>query len=318
MKFSIQPYSIYELGKRERQEDSIYPSHGAATPQDRLFILCDGMGGHSAGDVASATVCEALSSAVMAQQSSMGDVFAEEDFRLALAQAYDVLDTKDNGAAKKMGTTLTFLKFHSKGAMIAHIGDSRVYHIRPGKTPETTQILFQTLDHSLVNDLVKVGELTPEEAKTSSQRNIITRAMQPLMSRRSKADLYHAADIQAGDYFMLCSDGILEQMDDFDVQEIFSDRIATPQEKIETIIRATQDNADNHSAYVIQVLDVVYEQGEQAAQSQTDCFKPAEKSRKSTAPRPATFNKRHLFLSLLMALVVLLILLFMAYKFILS
>ena len=138
------------------------------------------------------------------------------------------------------------------------------------------------------------------------------------MSRRSKADLYHAADIQAGDYFMLCSDGILEQMDDFDVQEIFSDRIATPQEKIETIIRATQDNADNHSAYVIQVLDVVYEQGEQAAQSQTDCFKPAEKSRKSTAPRPASFNKRHLFLSLLMALVVLLILLFMAYKFILS
>lgn len=314
MKFSIQPYSIYELGKRERQEDSIYPSHGAATNKDRLFILCDGMGGHSAGDVASATVCEALSCVIIAQQSGSGDAFAEEDFRLALAQAYDVLDTKDNGAAKKMGTTLTFLKFHSKGAMIAHIGDSRVYHIRPGKTPETTKILFQTLDHSLVNDLVKVGELTPEEAKTSSQRNIITRAMQPLMSRRSKADIYNTSDIQTGDYFMLCSDGILEQMDDADIQEIFSDKIATPEEKVKTIIAATQNNSDNHSAYLIQVVGVEYEAGEQVQPQTSEYPKPSDKPRKTSA----SFNKRHLFISLLMLVVVLFILLFVTYKFILS
>ena len=115
------------------------------------------------------------------------------------------------------------MKLHTEGATIAHIGDSRVYHIRPGKVANDTEIRFQTRDHSLVNDLIKIGELTPEEAKHSRQKNIITRAMQPCMERRPKADLYHTQDIQPGDYFMLCSDGMLEQMDDENIRFIFSD-----------------------------------------------------------------------------------------------
>lgn len=256
MKFKLSAYTIYEQGPRPRQEDSIFPAHGATTKDDRLFIVCDGMGGHSAGDVASSTVCSALSNYVLANVPDAEGAFTDDEFRSALASAYDALDTKDNGSPKKMGTTLTFLKLHSGGYTIAHIGDSRVYHIRPGHDAEATEILFQTQDHSLVNDLVRIGELTPEEAKTSKQRNVITRAMQPNMERRSRADIAHGNDIRPGDYFLLCSDGILEQMEDDNLKFIFSDKAGDIERKIEILIKVTADNHDNHSAVLVRIDDV--------------------------------------------------------------
>ncbi|MBO5932872.1 MAG: serine/threonine-protein phosphatase, partial [Bacteroidaceae bacterium] len=176
MKYILKAYNIWELGQRANQEDSIYPEYGKATDSDRLFILCDGMGGHSSGEVASQTVCSSMSSSVLNNCPDSEGSFSDEDFKIALDDAFNALDAKDNGAVKKMGTTLTFLKLHSDGCTIAHIGDSRVYHIRPGKEAADTEILFQTVDHSLVNDLIKIGELTPEEAKFSKQKNVITRA----------------------------------------------------------------------------------------------------------------------------------------------
>ena len=219
MRFELKAYTIWEQGMRENQEDSIFPAHGKAKDSDRLFVLCDGMGGHSAGEVASRTVCEAMSASVFTHCPDAEGVFSDADFQRALGDALDSLDSKDNGAEKKMGTTLGFLKLHAGGCTMAHIGDSRIYHIRPGKGVEDTEILFQTEDHSLVNDLVKIGELTPEEAKHSRQKNVITRAMQPNMERRPKADIHHTWDIRPGDYFMLWSDGMLEQMEDETISE---------------------------------------------------------------------------------------------------
>lgn len=256
MKYKIRACNIWEIGPRPKQEDSIYPEYGKIDEGERLFILCDGMGGHSAGEVASKTVCETMGSTIKSICPDAEGPFSDHDFFEALGAAYDMLDTKDNGAEKKMGTTLTFLKLHDKGATIAHIGDSRVYHVRPGKGGDDTEILFQTTDHSLVNDLIKIGELTPEEAKFSKQRNVITRAMQPLMERRSKADLYHTSDIKVGDYFMLCSDGILEQMEDANIQYIFSEKGGDILKKVEMLKKVTAQNHDNHSAILIEIKDV--------------------------------------------------------------
>ena len=257
MKYQLKAYTIWEQGPREKQEDSIFPAHGTAQSTDRLFILCDGMGGHDAGEVASQTVCAALSSAIFARNPEAEGSFSDDDFRAGLSEAYDALDARDNGAAKKMGTTLTFLKFHDRGCTIAHMGDSRVYHIRPGKSADDTAILFQTEDHSLVNDLVKIGELTREEAKDSKQKNVITRAMQPCMERRPKADLHHTHDIRPGDWFMLCSDGILEQMEDENLRYIFSEKGGDAAKKVAMLIQVTANNHDNHSAILVQITDVI-------------------------------------------------------------
>ncbi len=264
MEYHLTAYTIWDVGKRTdaagrpHQEDSIFPAHEKATPRDRLFILCDGMGGHDAGEVASATVCEAMSKSVLSSAPNAEGDFTDEVLAQALADAYDALDAKDDGTAvRKMGTTMTLLALHSTGCTIAHIGDSRVYHIRPGKTAKDTTILFRTEDHSLVNELVKAGELTPEEAKHSRQKNIITRAMQPHLSHRPKADIYHSSDIRPGDYFYLCSDGMLENMEDHQLCYFFSDEAGDDQHKVSSLVKATQENSDNHSAIIVHISEVL-------------------------------------------------------------
>ena len=283
MKYKIKVYSIYEFGKRvdsegnPHQEDSMFPLHGKACDDDRLFILCDGMGGHDAGEVASATVCEEMSRYILSKTEPEGS-FEESDFTEALAAAFDALDEKDTGAVKKMGTTMTFLKLNEGGCFIAHIGDSRVYHIRSGKTGDETKILFVTEDHSLVNDLVKIGEITPEQAKTDRRKNVITRAMQPKMERRPRASIHESSDIKAGDYFYLCSDGMLEMMDDIDLCNIFSEKGGDDTVKVRRLTKATDGNRDNHSAIIVHVLDVEGERNE---------FKD------ESMPTPVPFAERH-------------------------
>lgn len=252
MEFKIDIRSICELGQRSNQEDSVYPAVGEASSDNRLFILCDGMGGHEHGEVASSAVCEAMSKYVN-EHYSFDRPFSEADFNEALSIAYDALDEKDcDDEKKKMGTTLTFLLLHEGGAFIAHIGDSRVYHIRPSEK----KIMFQTRDHSLVNDLIAIGELTPEEAKHSNQKNIITRAMQPHQSQRCKADVMQITDIRSGDWFVMCSDGMLEEIEDQNIINILSNQKTSIDEKMEIMKQVSKDSHDNHSAHIIQVKRV--------------------------------------------------------------
>ena len=132
MNFELTPYNLQELGQRQNQEDSLFPDIGQQTIQDRLFILCDGMGGHEKGEVASATVCETMSKTILSRWNQ-SEPLSDELLKQAIEDAYDALDAKDNGSEKKMGTTMTFLCFHANGVTVAHIGDSRVYQLRPAK-----------------------------------------------------------------------------------------------------------------------------------------------------------------------------------------
>lgn len=250
MRIKVSARTIKELGSRPNQEDSIYPAHSLLPSKGDLFILCDGMGGHERGEVASETVCQAMSAYVEKHRRQDG-LFEETDFEDALAAAYDALDAMDTGTGKKMGTTLTLAKFHKGGCFIAHIGDSRIYHIRP----KTASLLHVTRDHSLVNELVSLGELTPEEAKVSKQKNVITRAIQPHQDRRVQAECTNLTDLQTGDYIFLCSDGMLEGCDDADIVDILS-KPCSDAEKIEILKNTTRNSQDNHSAILARILSV--------------------------------------------------------------
>ena len=262
MEYKLKALSIYEFGQRKdkngnpHQEDWIYPALGSINNEkDRLFILCDGMGGHAAGEVASATVCEAMSKTIMSSLEK-GEKFSEKLLLKALDAAYNLLDERDTSedASKKMGTTMTFLMFHENGFTIAHIGDSRVYHIRPN-TGKKADIVFQTVDHSLVNDLLKIGELTPEEAETYPHKNVITRAMQPNLEHRHKADIVTSKNIKSGDYFYMCSDGMLEQTSNDNLCFMLNNDVSD-EEKRDMLIKVSKNNKDNHSAHLIHILDV--------------------------------------------------------------
>ena len=148
MKIRIhQPQFIHEIGQRTNQEDALWPLSSAATENDRVFIVCDGMGGHEKGEVASQTVSLSLGQ-WLKENTNPDETFNDEQLAEALRHAYSELDKKDDGSPKKMGTTLTLLYIHRNGITAAHIGDSRIYHIRPKKGT-----LYQSRDHSLVFDL---------------------------------------------------------------------------------------------------------------------------------------------------------------------
>lgn len=262
MEFKIQALSIYEYGQRKdkngnpHQEDWIYPSLGTIdNEKDRLFILCDGMGGHAAGEVASAAVCEAMSKTINGALEK-GEKFSEQLLLEAIEAAYNLLDERDTSedGQKKMGTTMTCLMLHEGGATIAHIGDSRVYHIRP-KTGKKGDVVFCTKDHSLVNDLIKIGEITEEEALNHPQKNVITRAMMPNLEHRHKADIITTKDIHPGDYFYLCSDGMLEQTSDDNLCFMLANDV-TDEEKRDMLLNNSKHNRDNHSAHLIHILDM--------------------------------------------------------------
>lgn len=250
MRIQVVSYPINEIGQRTNQEDSLFPSPEEAPSEGSLFILCDGMGGHAAGEVASQTVCSVMSRFILSHPRDDG-FFEEKDFSEALECAYAALDERDTDDERKMGTTLAFVMFHNGGCFVAHIGDSRVYHIRPS----ANKVLFMTRDHSLVNELIELGELSREEAKTSRQKNVITRAMQPHQDQFVRADCVNLTDLKDGDYIYMCSDGMLEQMEDREIVNILSLRKPDP-EKIRILIGATKDNKDNHSAHLIRIQSV--------------------------------------------------------------
>ena len=251
------PLAIHELGKRDNQEDFIYPAVGDARHEDCLFIVCDGMGGHEHGEVASSTFANALAR-FFEGRVSPDVVLADQTLIDGIEFAYSQLDTVDDGNLKKMGTTLTLLYFHRGGVTAAHIGDSRIYHIRPSKG-----LLYVSRDHSLVFDLFQSGEITYDEMRTHSSKNVITRAIQPGKENRVRPDIIHISDVQPGDYFYMCSDGMLEQMEDDELVQLLSIK-GSDDKKRQQLIAATADNSDNHSAYIIHVESVTREDGDAA------------------------------------------------------
>ena len=252
-----QPLAIHELGKRANQEDSIYPIEGKATENDRLFLLCDGMGGHEHGEVASQSICKSLSSFLL-QHAVASEGLEDKLLSDALAYAYEELDKLAiAGDSRQMGTTLTLLYFHSNGCTAAYIGDSRIYHLRPS----SHTILYKSRDHSLVYDLYQAGELTYEEMKTFPQKNVITRAMIAGDRNHPKPDVIHISDIQPDDYFYICSDGMLEQMEDEELLDVFAANVRD-EEKRQMLISETSDNKDNHSAYIVHIKEVSHEEAD--------------------------------------------------------
>lgn len=241
--------SLQAIGLKPNQEDSIYPLIGEETPQDTVFLICDGMGGHENGEVASSIVAQTVGNLTKAAGTTTVSV-QKDTFSMALAQAYEVLNQVDDSCAeRKMGTTLTFLAFCQDGALVAHIGDSRVYQLRKG-----SGVIFQTRDHSLVNDLIASGDLTPEQACTYPHRNIITRAVQPHQENPSKPSFKVLTDVQKGDIFMLCSDGIVEKLENEELERIlFSDSTLEKCGNRLLKVCAERQTRDNHSCIIIEM-----------------------------------------------------------------
>lgn len=231
-------FIISEDGKRPYNEDFFF-----ADQKSDLFLVCDGVGGNNKGEVASRKACEYFSEHL----PSTSD-FSLTTIEKTLVQCESKFDeyTSQNPDAKGMATTLTLLKLFPEKAVIGHIGDSRVYHVRNG------EILFQTSDHSFVNELVASGFLTPEEALTHPKRNQITRAIQG-SENNTYIDVHEIDSVETNDYFMLCSDGILEGIDNEFIQNNFLENNSLENIKELILNNCREKSNDNYTTIVIKI-----------------------------------------------------------------
>ncbi len=205
-----------------------------------LVAVADGMGGHQAGEVASATALEAVRAAVRSGRP----------IRDAIVEANEAVYDKaeDNSELRGMGTTITAGTLAAGGTLlIAHVGDSRAYLLRDSDLSQITD------DHSLVEEMVRDGQLTPEQAAVHPQRSIITRALG--IDAEVEVALY-PVELQPGDRLMLCSDGLTTMVSADDIAAILR-RESDPQRAARQLIDAANEagGEDNVTAVVVDALD---------------------------------------------------------------
>lgn len=240
-------YSFHQLGQRDNQEDARFPNIDNPATDNATFVVCDGVGGCEKGEVASATVCGIIGK--MLSEHKNTDDFSDEDFRVVLSNAYKALDEVSDESNRGMGTTLTFVTIHSDGILAAHIGDSRIYQIRPGEG-----IIYRSEDHSLVNALLRSGNISPDDIKDHPKGNVITRCMSANDGVRDNDDatVINLQNIASGDYLLLCTDGVTGKVDDEELIELYnSDK--TDEDKCKYLAAKCIDSADNNTAIQIHV-----------------------------------------------------------------
>lgn len=238
---------LNEIGRRVQLEDAIYPQPGKAVETDRLFLVCDGVGGENMGEEASRIACEMFP--LFVQQSpptkdQLTKEYINKAQQFVLRAMHDYAHTHPDNASK-MSTTLTLAYIGKKSITVAWCGDSRIYHIRDGA------VLWQSTDHSVVANLLKYGEITAEEALIHPQRNIITRSLSGSDDAPSTIDVHYLNDLRDGDYIMLCTDGVLEQINEERLKEI----LLSGQQDKESLLMAyaEEKTRDNFSLYLLEL-----------------------------------------------------------------
>jgi protein phosphatase len=191
---------ITDTGRRRRRNEDAYVC------EPPLFAIADGMGGAQAGEVASRLAAAALkeSRADAGGEHRIYDLIQEANRRV---YARSSTDPKTSG----MGTTITVALVENGNVAFGHVGDSRAYLIRDGHMEQVTE------DHSLVNELMKSGKLSREEAETHPQRSVITRALGT--DPDVDADTF-TIEAKVGDVFLLCSDGLTDMVGEREIQEL--------------------------------------------------------------------------------------------------
>ena len=225
---------ISDKGKNNVNEDYFKYLSG------KFYILCDGVGGNGNGQIASKLVAESIYNSLSLSDSSSA--------LIAVQEAEKVLKNhkKKHPITERMSSTLALSQIIENNLLISWVGDSRVYQFRDGK------IVYKTTDHTLVGEALKNGIITDLEALFHPDANELTKSIKD--SRKPvELDQVLITDIKENDYFLLCTDGVIESWIDSDLESLFSTSKSS-QNIIEALNESCQIfSNDNYSAIVFQL-----------------------------------------------------------------
>lgn len=239
----MKAFSITNIGmQRKVNQDYVYCSKEAIGSLPNLYIVADGMGGHKAGDYASRCCVESM------VQEVKGDTLKSPVSILehAIQKANETVlrESKKNVEYEGMGTTVVVATIVEDTLHVGNIGDSRLYVIRD-RIEQITQ------DHSLVETMVRTGELMPEDARFHPNKNIITRALGT--NEDVKADFFEVK-LEKADTILLCSDGLSNMVEDREIERIVKE-MHDVEKASETLVELANQNGgtDNIAIVMIQI-----------------------------------------------------------------
>lgn len=237
--------------KRQHNEDNL-----CVIQDQNLYMVADGMGGHASGEVASAMAVETVKDffvetakdADMTWPYKMEKGREYEENRLAagikLANLRIFETAAQNAAQRGMGTTLVALAFKGDTAYLGHVGDSRIYRLRGDALSQETE------DHSLLNDYIKMKDLTEQEIENFPHKNVIVRALG--MKETVQVDVAHD-EPEEGDLYLLCSDGLNGMITDADIRRIMIDHRNDLERCCNELINAANEGGGNDNVTVVLV-----------------------------------------------------------------
>jgi len=235
----LKAFSITDIGERRRiNQDYVFCSENAIGKLPNLFIVADGMGGHNAGDYASRFCVEYFTEKI--EESDNTSPVSSID--AALSATNDALreKAKEQIELEGMGTTFVVATIFDKEMYVANIGDSRLYVV--GK--EMKQI---TEDHSLVEAMVKTGELDRNEARVHPNKNIITRA---LGANAIVEPDFFEVNLEDGDTVLMCSDGLTNMLEDETIEQIVREN-DDPETAAGTLVKYANQNGGKDNIAII-------------------------------------------------------------------
>ncbi len=240
----LKSYAITDIGqKRKLNQDFIFLSETPIGNLPNVFIVADGMGGHKAGDFASRYAVETIVDEIMSSMETNSVTILNK--AIEKANTYTRRKAKEDEHLAGMGTTVVIATCKENCLEVANVGDSRLYVVNE----EIKQV---TVDHSLVEEMIRMGGIAREAARNHPDKNIITRA---IGARDTvEADFFNL-ELKSGDKVLLCSDGLTNMVDDDTIQHILNKDISL-KEKAEELVQMANQNGgkDNISVIVIEPL----------------------------------------------------------------
>ena len=247
----LQSFSVTDIGKKRKlNQDFVYVSEGPVGNLPNVFIVADGMGGHNAGEYASKCAAETMIREIRG-------CFEKNPVRI-MGKAIRIANDQIRRKAKEdlslygMGTTVVAATCLGHYLQVANVGDSRLYIANE----EIRQI---TRDHSLVEEMIRMGTIDRETARSHPDKNIITRAIGALDTRAVGAmdtveiDFFHE-ELKPGDIVLMCSDGLTNMLEDEEIEKILKERLSL-EEKAKKLVEAANDNGGKDNIAVI-LIDV--------------------------------------------------------------
>jgi PPM family protein phosphatase len=244
--------ALSDVGKKRKgNEDALY-----VNPEQKLFVVADGMGGHAAGEIASKVAVDAINEFVCL---TGGDEEITWPFGLDENISYDgnrlktairhanrkVLEaTKEKTEYEGMATTVAAVLVDGDVANIGHVGDSRIYLLT---ADEFTQL---TSDHSWVNEQIQSGVISPDQARSHPLRNVVTRA---LGGRTDLAVDMQTRKMNEGDLLLLCSDGLTTMVPDEEIEQVLRDAKGDVEKGVEALVGAANEHGGEDNITVVLV-----------------------------------------------------------------